>query len=176
MRAMKREMYFLTYRKSLIGLARKVWHKRFFHKLKENCISAKLLNIVTDFLHQWNQRVALNRMDCNWSRGSTSFYTWTIVFSNIHKRLIWWFSIECQIICRWYISIFCGRKYEQISRRVKRAKISYWTFQGEKIKSRSDRDLKSCQVIASNSLRKVDFLLKCGFQVISIFYLFRICI
>ena len=66
MRAMKREVYFLTYRKSLNGLARKVWHKHFFHKLKENCISAKLLNIVTDFLLQWNQRVALNRQYSIW--------------------------------------------------------------------------------------------------------------
>ena len=66
MRAMKRGVYSLTYRKSLNGLARKVWHKHFFHKLKENCISAKLLNIVTDFLLQWNQRVALNRQYSIW--------------------------------------------------------------------------------------------------------------
>ena len=38
--------------------------------------------------------------------------------------------------------------------------------------SRSDRDLKSCQVIASEKsklLRKVDFLRKSGFQVIAFF-------
>ena len=38
----------------------------------------------------------------------------------------------------------------------------------------NDRDLESCQVIAfdkSNLLRKVDFLLKSGFQVIIAVYL-----
>ena len=40
------------------------------------------------------------------------------------------------------------------------------------IKSRSNKDLKSCQVIASdksNLMRKVDFLLKSSFQVIAFF-------
>ena len=54
----------------------------------------------------------------NWSTCSTSFYKvlgWTIVFYNIHKRLIWWFSIQSKITCRWYICILCGRKYVRIS-------------------------------------------------------------
>ena len=40
----------------------------------------------------------------------------------------------------------------------------------------SDRDLKSCQVMASdksNLLRKVDFLLKNGLQVINFLFLWR---
>ena len=83
MRAMKRDVYFLTYRKSLIGLARKVCREGLLHKLKENDILAKLLNAVTDFLYQRKQRVALNGQ-----YSSTRFYTCSIVFSNIHKRLI----------------------------------------------------------------------------------------
>ena len=45
------------------------------------------------------------------------------------------------------------------------------------LQSRSDRDLKISQVIAhdkSNVLRKVDFLLKCGFQVIAFFILLEV--
>ena len=35
----------------------KVWHENLLHKLKENIISAKLLNTINDFLYQRRQRV-----------------------------------------------------------------------------------------------------------------------
>ena len=38
----------------------KVWHEGLLHKLKENGILGKLLNIVKDFLHQRKQRIVLN--------------------------------------------------------------------------------------------------------------------
>ena len=42
------------------------------------------------------------------------FYIWTIVISNMHQRLIWWFSVQSKISCRLYISDLLGRKYDQI--------------------------------------------------------------
>ena len=38
----------------------KVWHEGFLFKLKQNGISCNLLNVITDFLYQTEQRVVLN--------------------------------------------------------------------------------------------------------------------
>ena len=38
----------------------KVWHKGFIFRLKQNAISDKILNIITDFLSFTKQRVILN--------------------------------------------------------------------------------------------------------------------
>ena len=45
----------------------KVWHKGLFHKLEENGMSGKLLNIVKDFLYQRKQRVVLNGQHSSWA-------------------------------------------------------------------------------------------------------------
>ena len=45
----------------------KVWHEGLLHKLKENGISGKLLNIVKDLLYQGKQRVVLNGQYSSWT-------------------------------------------------------------------------------------------------------------
>ena len=89
------------------------WHNDL---LKENGISGKLLNTVTNFLYQRKScsKLEMLFMGCNCSRDSKRFYTWTIVSSNVHKQLIWWFSIQCIIVSRKYISIPYSGKYDLI--------------------------------------------------------------
>ena len=43
-----------------------VWHGEFIYKLQQNDISGELLNILTDFLNNRKQRVALNDQSSNW--------------------------------------------------------------------------------------------------------------
>ena len=45
----------------------KVWHKGLLFKLKLNGISGNLLNVITDFLYQIKQRVALNGQHSSWT-------------------------------------------------------------------------------------------------------------
>ena len=44
----------------------KVWHKGLIFKLKQNSISDKILNIITDFLSFRKQRVVLNGQASLW--------------------------------------------------------------------------------------------------------------
>ena len=44
----------------------KVWHKSLIFKLKQNSISDKILNIITDFRSFWKQRVLLNGQVSPW--------------------------------------------------------------------------------------------------------------
>ena len=45
----------------------KVWHKGLLHKLKQNGISGKLFNIITDFLNFRKQRAVLNGQYSSWT-------------------------------------------------------------------------------------------------------------
>ena len=45
----------------------KVWHKGLIHKLKQNGISEKLLNLIIDFLSNRKQRVVLNGKHSSWT-------------------------------------------------------------------------------------------------------------
>ena len=45
----------------------KVWHERLIFKLKQNCISADLLQILSDFLRNRKQRVVLNGQNWSWT-------------------------------------------------------------------------------------------------------------
>ena len=45
----------------------KVWHKGFIHKLEQNGIGGPPLEILTDFLKSWKQRVVLNGQHSSWS-------------------------------------------------------------------------------------------------------------
>ena len=45
----------------------KLWHKRLLYKLKQNGISGKLFNIITDFFNIRKQRVALNGQYSSWT-------------------------------------------------------------------------------------------------------------
>ena len=45
----------------------KVWHKGLLFKLKQNGISANLLNVITDFLYQRKQEVVLNEQHSSWT-------------------------------------------------------------------------------------------------------------
>ena len=45
----------------------KVWHEGLLFKLKQNGISGKLLNVITDFLYQRKQRVVLNGQHSSWT-------------------------------------------------------------------------------------------------------------
>ena len=64
MRAVKLEVYFLSYWKPLTAFGTKV---SFINLKKENGISGKLLNTVTDFLYQWKQKVVLNGQYSSWA-------------------------------------------------------------------------------------------------------------
>ena len=44
----------------------KVWHGSLLYKLKQNCISGNILNIITDILNLRNQRVVLNGQHSTW--------------------------------------------------------------------------------------------------------------
>ena len=45
----------------------KVWHKGLIFKLKQNWVTGDLLNILTDFLKERNQRFVLNGQHSKWS-------------------------------------------------------------------------------------------------------------
>ena len=45
----------------------RVWHEGLLFKLKQNSISGNLLNVITDFLYQRKQRVALNGQHSSWT-------------------------------------------------------------------------------------------------------------
>ena len=45
----------------------KVWHEGLLFKLKQNGISGKLLNVITDFLYQRKQRTVLNGQHLSWT-------------------------------------------------------------------------------------------------------------
>ena len=45
----------------------KVWHQGLLHKLKQNFISAKQFDIITDFLNFRKQRVVLNGQYSSWT-------------------------------------------------------------------------------------------------------------
>ena len=45
----------------------KVWHKGLLHKLKQNGISGKLFDVITDFLNFRKQRVVLNGQYSSWT-------------------------------------------------------------------------------------------------------------
>ena len=44
----------------------KAWHKGILYKLKENCISGKLFDIITNFLNIRKQRVVLDGQHSSW--------------------------------------------------------------------------------------------------------------
>ena len=46
----------------------KVWHQGFHYKVRQNGISGKLLNILTDFLDNRTQRVILNGQYSSWGK------------------------------------------------------------------------------------------------------------
>ena len=46
----------------------KVWHQGLHYKLRQNGISGKLLNILTDFLDNRTQRVILNGQYSSWAK------------------------------------------------------------------------------------------------------------
>ena len=46
----------------------KVWHQGLHCKLRQNGISSKFLNTLTDFLNNRTQRVALNRQYSSWTK------------------------------------------------------------------------------------------------------------
>ena len=45
----------------------KIWHKGLLYKLKQNGISGKLLETLTDFLKDRKQRVVLNGQNSSWT-------------------------------------------------------------------------------------------------------------
>ena len=45
----------------------KVWHKALLHKIKQNGISGKMVDIITDFLNFRKQRVVLNDQHSSWT-------------------------------------------------------------------------------------------------------------
>ena len=110
----------------------KVWYEDLLHKLKENVISSNLWKYFDRLLiTTWAKscsKWAILLMDRTWSRVSIRFYRWTFFFSNKYKRLIWPFSIKSKIICKWCISIPCGRKHDQISQRLNQwlSQNKYW--------------------------------------------------
>ena len=63
MTGLKGEVFFLISQKRLL----KVWHKDTIFKLKQNCISGKLLSVLSDFLKDRKQRVILNGQVSSWA-------------------------------------------------------------------------------------------------------------
>ena len=53
----------------------RVWHKHLIHKLKNNGIDGKLLNLIESFLHNRYQRVVLNGQSSKGQTTSISFRT-----------------------------------------------------------------------------------------------------
>ena len=56
----RQEALFLIYQ-------RQVWHEGLLFKLKQNCISGTLLNVMTDFLYQRKQGVFSNEQHSSWT-------------------------------------------------------------------------------------------------------------
>ena len=50
----------------------KVWHEGLIFKLKQNGISDDLLNILSDFLRNRNQRVTLNGQSPSWNNANAA--------------------------------------------------------------------------------------------------------
>ena len=46
----------------------KVWHQGLHYKLRQNCISGELLNILRDFLDNRTERVILNGQYSSWAK------------------------------------------------------------------------------------------------------------
>ena len=51
----------------------KVWHEGIIFKLKQNCISGELLNLLCDFLRNIKQRIVLNRQVLTWTNVNAGF-------------------------------------------------------------------------------------------------------
>ena len=67
----------------------KTWHKGLIFKLKQNGISDKILNIITDFLSFRKQCVILNGQASPWASieaggCAPGFHTWTTVIFDLH--------------------------------------------------------------------------------------------
>ena len=67
----------------------KVWHKGLIYKLKQNCMSGKLLNLIIDFLSNRMQRAVLNGKFFSWTnieagvpRGSISGPLFFLIYIN----------------------------------------------------------------------------------------------
>ena len=56
----------------------KAWHKELLYKFKQNGISGKLFDIITDFLNFKKQRIVLNRQ----------YYSWTSIEVGVSQRFI----------------------------------------------------------------------------------------
>ena len=82
-----------------------------------------LLKTVRDFLYRWKLIIVVNGKYSLWAATEPEVPQGSIFipffFLVCIQKYIWWFSIQCKIICRWYISVSCGRKYDQISQQVK---------------------------------------------------------
>ena len=59
----------------------KVWHEGLLFKLQQNGISGNLLNVMTDFLHQRKQRVALNGQHLSWTNIEAGVFQGSILGS-----------------------------------------------------------------------------------------------